>query len=159
MAYAPSSASASEAAGATAATTPEPIDFPVHRPAKLARAQLEFREALAEQQGDGLEAKDLDGTPLHLSRDVLLTAQDVTAVSVTLEPDLVHYAVTLQFNEAAAGRLKELTSKGFGTKIAILLDGQVLLAPTVTTPLSDSAMISGHYTRETATQIAEQLAP
>ena len=85
--------------------------------------------------------------------------QDVTEAHVTLQADLVHYAVTLHFGEAAAARLKTATSSAYGMKLAILLNGQVLTVANVMSQLSDTAMLSGNYSRAEATRLAEQVAP
>ena len=114
---------------------------------------------MAENAPDSLKASDADGTEWSLSKEAILTEQDVTEAHVTLEPDLVHYAVTLHFSEAAAERLKTATSTIYGMKLAMLLNGQVLTVANVLSQLSDTAMLSGHYSRAEATRLAEQVAP
>lgn len=158
---------ASVAAGAQdapPAPTPEPIDVDVlvRRPEGVDRAQLELRRVVPEGKDGARQAVTPEGETIYLASDVIVTERDVTEAHVTLEPNLVQYAVTLHFNQAAATRLEHATSSSdgsFGMRLAILLNGQVLAAPTVMSRLSDSAMFSGHYTRAAARRLAEQLAP
>lgn len=103
-----------------------------------------------------------EGETVYLAGDVIVTERDVTEAHVTLGPDLVHYAVTLHFSEAAAARLERVTTSAdgrFDIRLALVVNGQVLAAPRVMSRLSDSAMLSGQYTRAAATRLAEQLAP
>jgi len=144
---------------AKVAPTPEPIDFLIQRPAGVDRAKLELRQVVADDQEGSVKAADPDGADLSLSKEAILTDQDVTEVHVTLEPDLLHYAVTLHFNEAAADRLKKAATNAYGTKLAMLVNGQVLVVGNVMSQLSDTAMISGRYTKSAASHLAEQLAP
>lgn len=146
------------------APTPEPIevDVLVRRPEGVDRAKLELRRVVADGKDGARQAVTADGETVYLAGDVILTERDVTEAHVTLEPNLVQYAITLYFSEAAAARLEKATSSSDGTfdmRLAILLNEQVLAAPHVMSRLTDTAMLSGHYTRAAATRLAEQLAP
>ncbi len=153
---------AGAAAEAQVAPPPAPIDVLVQRPSGVDRAKLELRRLVPESNEAAIKAVTPDGDTVYLANDVILTEQDVTEAHVTLELDLVHYAVTLHFAQEAAARLERVTGSSYGSfvmRLAILINGQVLATPTVNTPLSDTAMLSGGYTRTAATQLAEQLAP
>ena len=51
--------------------------------------------------------------------------------------------VHLQFNETGAEKFYELTRKNYGKQLAIVLDGEVLLAPTIQQALKASCEITG----------------
>jgi preprotein translocase subunit SecD len=80
-------------------------------------------------------------------------------VHVGLDMDLEHYGVTLFFTPQAAQRLHDATEHNLGRQMAVLLNGFVVIAPRIQSLLGPSARISGTYTREAATKLAEQLAP
>lgn len=146
------------------APTPEPVEVDVvaHRPQGVDRAELALRRVVTANSKGGRKAVTPEGETIYLAADAIVTEQDVTEAHVTLEPDLVHYAITLYFNQDAAARLERATTLSqvtSGMKLAILVDGQVLSAATVESPLRDSAMFAGHYTHAAATRLAEKLAP
>lgn len=154
----------SPARGATASEpesspTPEPVVWSVQRPASVQRASLEFRVVREQKMEGDLEIAGRDGEPLILSKDAVLTATDVVQVEVALEPDLVHYAVTLHFTPEAAQRFHKVTTDNVGKRLAILVNGQVWEVPFIRFPLDSSVMISSNYSRAAATEMAEQLAP
>ncbi|MGE0406926.1 MAG: hypothetical protein AB7O65_11555, partial [Candidatus Korobacteraceae bacterium] len=61
----------------------------------------------------------------------------------------------VQFLPQGADRIKEATDKHINRPIAILLDGAVVMAPTVRTSITDSAIISGNFTQGEAQRIAD----
>lgn len=133
----------------------------IQRPAGTARAKLEIHLVLGAEQKDSLETTDANGARLHLAKKSIITNEDVVRVQVSLEPDLVHYAVTLKVTDPAAQRLRQATGRtnAGGPSMAILLDDRVLLVAFVRAQLSDSLTFGDHYTRAAATCLAERLAP
>jgi preprotein translocase subunit SecD len=73
--------------------------------------------------------------------------------------------VRLEFNEEGRRAFQEVTSRLFGfgqntsqNRFAIVLDGQVISAPGVRSPINDGvATISGGFTNESAKELANQL--
>jgi hypothetical protein len=63
-------------------------------------------------------------------------------------------AIGFRFNEAGTDRFRELTRKnaptadGFRRQIAILLDGQIVTAPTLSGPIGADGIIEGHFTAQ-----------
>jgi preprotein translocase subunit SecD len=64
------------------------------------------------------------------------------------------YQVAVKFKTEAARRMLRATQGHVGRPVAILLDGQVVAAPTVRDPISESAILDGHYTSAEAERIA-----
>lgn len=58
------------------------------------------------------------------------------------------YAWTSQFSkEKVAGTQNEIYSRGHGWRMAVILNGSIISAPTLDSPLRDNAMISGSFTQ------------
>lgn len=68
------------------------------------------------------------------------------------------YAWTSQFSEEkVAGTPKEAFSRGNGWRMAVILNGTVINAPTLNASLKDSARISGHFSQREVNQLAADL--
>lgn len=66
--------------------------------------------------------------------------------------------VALQFDDEGTRLFAELTKKNLGKKIAIFLDGELQIAPTVQTEITNGqAVITGNYTFKEAKDIADRL--
>lgn len=66
--------------------------------------------------------------------------------------------VALQFDEEGTKLFAELTKKNLGKEIAIFLDGQLQIAPTVQVEITNGqAVITGNYTFKEAKDIADRL--
>jgi preprotein translocase subunit SecD len=66
--------------------------------------------------------------------------------------------VNITFNTEGGAKFAKLTTQNVGKPFAIILDGKVLSAPNINEPiLGGSAQISGHFTAESAGQLAISL--
>lgn len=66
--------------------------------------------------------------------------------------------VRLEFNDEGKKLFSDITSANVGKPVAIILDGQVISAPTVQTAITDGvAIISGNFTVDEARQLASRL--
>jgi preprotein translocase subunit SecD len=65
------------------------------------------------------------------------------------------FGVSVQLLPGGAERMRNATANHVGRPVAILIDGIVVMAPIVRTPIFDAAVISGQFTREEATRITE----
>jgi hypothetical protein len=94
---------------------------------------------------------------LYLHPEPIVTNDDIAQSWVTEdEPD--RFGVSVHFLEAGAQRMRQATANHVGRPVAILIDGVVVTAPTVRSAISDSAVISGNFTRAEAERIAEGIA-
>lgn len=88
---------------------------------------------------------------------------DVKGSSVSREGEKVNpredfYAWTSQFSEEKiTGTPKEAYSQGRGWRMAVILNGSIVNAPTLTSALRESARISGHFTQREVNQLAADL--
>ena len=61
----------------------------------------------------------------------------------------------MKFDPAGATKMRQATTTHVGKPVAILIDGEVVVAPVVRTVISSSAVISGDYSRAEAERIIE----
>lgn len=68
------------------------------------------------------------------------------------------YAVNIQFGEAGTGAFAAYTAQHVGDILAIVLDKQIISAPTISEPITEGrASITGNFTLEEANRLAVQL--
>lgn len=97
-----------------------------------------------------LEFKDESGNVLITGTQHLSNAQAVYYQG--------QYAISLQFNEEGTKAFAEATKNNLNKVIAIYVNDQKLIEPTVNSEITDgSAIITGNYTYTTANELAVQL--
>jgi preprotein translocase subunit SecD len=68
------------------------------------------------------------------------------------------YVITLKFDSEGARQFADATQRFVGQKIAIFMDEDMLIAPTVQSVISDgNAVITGQYTLQDASRLAAQI--
>jgi TonB family protein len=136
-----------------------PLALPEVGLAQGPQAQLEIR--LAETLPvAGLTAATVDGTgqSIYLQTSALVTAADVTDARV-LEAGGGRFSVGVTFRDAATARMSQATAAHVGKPVAILIDGRVVSAPVVRSPIGRDAMLTGNFTRAQAEAIVNRLPP
>ena len=119
---------------------------------------LEIR--LAEtQSAAGLRDAVVQGSDRHvyLRPKTVATGADVTSARV-VDAGGGRFSVGVVFSAAGSSRMAAATQAHLGKPVAIILDGRVIAAPTLRSPIGDSAVISGDFTRAEADAIAAGLA-
>jgi len=82
-------------------------------------------------------------TPIRLQKKVLFTNKDLVNAYVK-ENFFQLKTLWLVFSKEAAARLKEMTKANIGKKLAILVDGDIWIAPTIQSEIPDGvAQITG----------------
>ena len=120
------------------------------------QAQIRFEVRLAEDQPTpGLrEARIADSDRVvYLHEETIVTNDDIAQSSVVQGDGPSRFSVAVQFNAAGAQRMRQATASHVGKPMALLIDGEVVLAPVVRSVVSDSAMITGDYTQAEAERI------
>ena len=140
------------AAAATAAAVVAGLEWP--RDAVFAAVRFEVR--LAEER-PGLELDPAtvrnSGERIYLHRQAALTNGDIASAETA--PDAAgSFAVVVRLTRDGAAKLLQTTKQNVGRRLAILVDGQVSVAPIVRSPIGTSAVISGSYTKAEADRIA-----
>lgn len=119
--------------------------------------RVEFRLARAVEL-EGWEERPFQGEALYLSPDIILHGRDIVRVSQG-ENDFGNPTVHLTLTEEAGARLNAVSSLSAGLRMAMVVDGQILTAPTLAGPVGSRMEISGGFTREEAARIVEALRP
>jgi preprotein translocase subunit SecD len=65
------------------------------------------------------------------------------------------FGVTVQLSQRAAERMRQGTANHMGRPLAILIDGAVTTAPVVRSPIGESAVVTGSFTRDEAERIVK----
>ena len=94
------------------------------------------------------------GRMIYLHPETIVTNDDI-AQSWATEDGPDRFGVSVELLEAGAQRMRQATAAHIGRPVAILIDGQVVMAPVVRSAIGNSAMITGHFTRAEAARIAD----
>lgn len=87
-----------------------------------------------------------------------LTGRYLDSARVVTDPTTGQLQIALQFDDRGADLFEELTGDNIGKPIAIVLDGAVVSAPIVNTPITGGqAVITGGFTLAQARDIASNL--
>ena len=117
-------------------------------------AAVRFEVRLAEDQpAPGLrEARVVEtDRSVHLHDEVVVTNADIA--TARLIPVGNVYDVGVEFNASGAESMRVVSGRHIGKPIAILLDGQVIMAPVVRSPIENSAQITGNFTKAQAERV------
>lgn len=125
-------------------------------------AQLSFWEQGASGSG---KLRDISTLPLGMlqvlgpdANQTDLTGKDLKSSTVTFDPNTGKPQVQLQFTDSGAKKFADITGRNVGKLLVIVLDNQVIQAPTVQQQIvGGNAVISGNYTQDQANQIAIEL--
>jgi hypothetical protein len=124
------------------------------------QAAVRFEVRLAETQAvPGLIVARVGNSDqvIYLHPEAIVTNEDIAQSWVTQDgPD--RYGVSVQLLEAGAQRMRQATATHIGRPVAILINGQVVTAPTVRSAIGDSAWINGDYTQAEAERIVHGVA-
>jgi len=123
------------------------------------QAAVRFEVRLAEEQpGPGLfQARVVDtDRVVYLHNEVVVANGDV-ALSRS-EPTRAGYSVTVMFTPNGAEKMRQATSSHLGKPLAVLIDGEVVMAPVIRSPVTESAVITGTFDAAEADRIADGIA-
>jgi SecD/SecF fusion protein len=121
-------------------------------------AKLEFR-LVAEPGADPADVESLEdverpGTLLPVQKRVMVQGEDLTDAQPGFDPRTQEPIVNFRFNIRGGQRFGEVTSENVGKLFAIILDGKVISAPRIISPITGgSGEISGHFTVEAANNL------
>jgi hypothetical protein len=120
-------------------------------------AAVRFEVRLAEDKPTpGLRvAKVSDsGRLVYLHDEIVVTNSDIESARVIEGGGPSQYRVAVEFNASGAEKMRAATGNRIGKLMAILLDGEVVMAPVIRTAIGPSALITGKFTRAQAEKIA-----
>ena len=120
-------------------------------------AAVRFEVRLAEDTAiPGLVVAQVSdsGRVIYLHPEIVVGNDDIAQSWVSQDgPD--RFNVAVQLLPSGADRMRQATAMHVGRPVAILIDGSVVMAPVVRSPISDSAVITGNFTRAEAERIAD----
>lgn len=119
-------------------------------------AAVRFEMRLAEDQPvHGTIAARIAGSDrlVHLHPEIVVNNDDI-ADAVVLQDGPAGFGVAVRLLAPGAARMRQATATHLGRPVAILIDGVVVTAPVVRSPIDEAAVISGHYTQADAERIA-----
>ena len=123
----------------------------------IVQAAVRFEVRLAEDQpGPRLRAARVANSnrTIYLHPEVVVTNGDIERSSVIPGDTPLHFWIDVRLNPAGADKMRQATDGHIGRPIAILIDGEVVTAPTVKSAIGGAAVISGDYTTSDAERIA-----
>ena len=96
--------------------------------------------------------------PILVKRRAILGGSDLASASAGKKPEDNRDIVNFSFNGEGGRTFARVTQDNVGKRFAIVLDGQVISAPTINTPiLGGSGYIEGNFTAESANTLAVEL--
>jgi SecD/SecF fusion protein len=121
-------------------------------------AKLEFR-LVAEPGADPAEVELLDdtetGKKIPIQKRVMVQGEDLTDAQPGFDPRTQEPVVNFRFDIRGGQRFGEVTAENVGKLFAIILDGKVISAPRIMSPITGgSGQISGRFTVEQANNLA-----
>jgi hypothetical protein len=120
------------------------------------QAAVAFEVRLAEDRpGPGLREVKVSGSDrsVYLHNDVVVTNGDISRAQVVEGSSPSQFSVSVEFTAAGTQKMRSATAAHIGKPVAILLDGQVVMAPVLRSPIGSSALITGDHTKAEAERI------
>ena len=128
------------------------------RNGSLAQAVVRFEVRLAEDQpAPGLSAAHVSNSnrTVYLHPQIVVTNADIAFSNVIPgNTPSQQFWIDVRLNAAGAAKMRQATTNHLGRPVAILIDGEVVVAPTVKSAIGAAAVISGDYTQASAQRIA-----
>lgn len=119
---------------------------------------VRFEVILAEDKpAPGLREAKVSGAnrSVYLHEGVIVDNGDIAAARVVQGDAPSKYAVDVKFKASGTEKMRTATGNHIGKPVAILLDGQVVMAPVVRSPIGASAVVTGNFTKAQAERIVK----
>lgn len=93
-----------------------------------------------------------------LRREALITGRDLKNARVSPDPEVpTRPQISFTLNPTATDKFSRETGRNIGRRLAIVLDGEVVSAPTIQSKLGADNRITGRFTTEEADELAKIL--
>ncbi len=133
--------------GRTAQMTFHLVDLNVS-PEEAAKGNLPPGEILLKQ-------KEAGGIPMVVDETPLMTGEDLTDAQTSFQSQTNEPVVSFRLSTSGARKFAQVTTDNVGRLFAIVLDDEIISAPRINEPITQgSGQISGHFTVETANDLA-----
>jgi protein-export membrane protein SecD len=125
---------------------------------KIAKLEFRFVANPGADPASVEQLKDEQGRTLSVERDVIVEGGDLSSADGGIDTQTGEPIVNFGFNVAGAQAFGRATSEGVGRLFAIVLDGVVISAPRINTPITGGrGFIQGSFTPESAKDLATLL--
>jgi len=92
---------------------------------------------------------------IYLHPEIVVTNNDIERSRVIAGDAPARFWIDVRLNAAGAAKMRQATANHLGKPVAILINGDVVTAPTLKSPIGAAAVISGDYTQADAQRIAD----
>ena len=123
------------------------------------KARLEFRQA-NDKEMPGLIKKHIEGTKdvVYLHKKEKLNNTHILSAIVEEDNNTGGASILITFNDEGKKLFSKITQRLINKKLAILVDGKVLSAPTIMQAITEGkAQISGSFTLKEAKVLATKI--
>jgi len=109
--------------------------------------KIEFRLA-KDNPTEGFDEKILDGQKIYLNPKVEITEKDISTAKKSMD-EYGNYIISLDMNDFGAKKFENLTGNNVTEKLAILVNGEVIMAPIIQMKIpGGKVQITGNFTKE-----------
>lgn len=123
----------------------------------LSTPRIQFFIASNEPSSDLVEARIGDtNNKIYLHEAIQVAAAGISVAGVKLDTDGQH-AIQITFIRAGKANMAEMTAKHIGKLLAVVVDGQVIAAPTIREKIDGKATIPVDLTKEAIERIVTRL--
>jgi preprotein translocase subunit SecD len=94
---------------------------------------------------------------VYVHEEVIVTNEDVAQARAVPGSDATRAGVEVVFTPRGAARLHAATAAHLDRPVAVSIDGLVVMAPVVRSPIGERAIVTGDFSREEAERIVRGL--
>lgn len=119
-------------------------------------AAVRFEARLAEQNpAAGLSEAVVagGGRKIYVHQEAVVTNSDIASAQLVEGNSPGSFSVAITFTQEGAAKMARATGAHLGRPLAILIDGEMVMAPVVRAPVTSSALITGTFTKAEAERI------
>jgi len=119
-------------------------------------AAVRFEVRLAEDNfAPGLREAAVagNGRRIYVHPETVITNSDIAQAQLVQDDASSMFGVSVTFKADGAERMRRATQGHIGKPLALLIDGTVVMAPVVRSPIAAAALINGNYTKVEAERI------
>ena len=125
-------------------------------------AAMRFEVRLAEEgPAPGLREASVGLQPrlVYVHDEAILTNADIAGALVVAGASPEQFGVEIRLSERGSASMRAATRNHIGRPVALMLDGFVVVAPTVRSEIGDVGVLTGDYSRSEAERIVRGILP
>ncbi len=130
---------------------------PNHFSLKIPRRQLsQLEEQIEERQAEIRRRMVEDGELVYLHQKPVLTRDDIREVNAVSDKNNGP-AIGITFTDAGAAKIGIATAESIGKRIAVVVDGKVIFAAKIRTPIKDRAEITLRFSKTEVERLVQAI--